>query len=113
MCGKKTTDKLRNTHSLTGILVLFNFSKWKTKRRMKIVDKDNARYFFQIISPDGKIHVYKPCTRKREVNPSAKSIEPCQLAQFAQADMDRYFSLFNNSSHFKGPVHLMLQSAVM
>ena len=49
-----------------------------------------------------KTYLYEPCSVKRGLNASAKSIEQCQPAQSAQADMDRNFSLSLNFLHVKG-----------
>ena len=52
----------------------------------------------------------EPCSGRRWVCASEKkkSINPCQPAQSAQADMGRYFFFcdFSNLLHAKGPVYL-------
>ena len=47
---------------------------------------------------------------KRGLNSSAKSIDPRQPAQSAQADMSGNFSPSLNFLHVKGPVHVMINS---
>ena len=46
---------------------------------------------------------------KRGLNAFAKSIDTCQPAQFAQADMCRYFSLSLYFLHVIRPMHTMTQ----
>ena len=52
------------------------------------------------------------CCLKRSLNAFAKSIDPCQPAQSAQADMGRYFSPSLNFLHVKGPFYIVIQSVV-
>ena len=47
------------------------------------------------------ILIIKPYSVKRVLNAFAKSIDPCQPAQSAQADMGRYFSLNLNLSAYQ------------
>ena len=49
---------------------------------------------------------------KRGLNVFAKSIDPCQPALSAHADMGRNFSLSLNFLHVKGLFHIMKQLAV-
>ena len=42
-----------------------------------------------------------PCSVKRDLNALAKSVDPCQPAQSAQADMGRHFSPSLNFLHIK------------
>ena len=46
----------------------------------------------------------------RGLNASAKSIDPCQPAQSAQAYMDQNFSLSLNFLYLKRPFYIMIQS---
>ena len=54
----------------------------------------------------------EPCCVKRSLNASAKGIDSCQLAQSAQADLSRNFSLSLNFLHVKGPFYIVIQSVV-
>ena len=49
---------------------------------------------------------------KRRRNEFAKSIDSCQPAQSAQADMGRNFLPPLNFLHVKGPFYIMIQSVV-
>ena len=51
-------------------------------------------------------------TVKRELNASEKSIDPCQPAQSAQADMGRKFSLFFNFSACQKTFYITILSVV-
>ena len=61
-------------------------------------------------SAPSNLKINEACSVKRGLEAFAKSIDPCQPAQFAPADMGRNFSLQINFLHIKGPFYLMIRS---
>ena len=60
----------------------------------------------------GNFIQYTMSSVNRKLNAFAKSIDPCQPARTAQADMGRNFSIAFNSLYVKGVFYIMVLSVV-
>ena len=65
--------------------------------------------FLQLVTLKNTV---EPCCIKRGLNASAKSVDPCQPALSAQADMGRHFLLSVNFLYAEGPFYHMIQTFV-
>ena len=93
------------TIKLTGKLD-HNMQKEQQKLRGKKKDKTTCVSTHTHTHTHTHIYIYKPCSGKRGLNASAKSIDPGQPA------LGRNYSLQVNFLYVQGPVYLVIKSAV-